>query len=255
MNYIFNENCFKTMQRDELLNNVDLIITSPPNKDLKNIDQKYIDWSVNLFKSFDNVLKENSCVLYNLNYSKDPMDLFSLITIIVNNTNFTVIDNIVWKKDIPTLNNRSKNRLNRTTEYIFVFCRKDEVKSFNTNKSVASYSDKLNRPTSYSEIDDFIQTKNYDEFNQLNKYSLSVNLIVELLERYGIKDGLVYDPFMGLGTTAKGAIKFGMEYVGSEIDVKQVEFTNSELHKINFVDDEYSVDIIESDEDDEFWNE
>lgn len=254
MNLIFNENCFKTMNRAELLNNVDLIITSPPNANLKKVNQEYIDWSIDLFKSFDKVLKENGCVLYNLSYSKDIMQLFSLIKNITDNTNFTIFDNVIWKKDTPVLNNRSKNKLNKLTEYIFVFCRKNEVKTFNSNKKVTSYSDKLDRPTSYSDIDDFITAPNNNGYNSLSKESYSIELVVELLNRYGIKDGLVYDPFIGLGTTAIGAKKFGMNYIGSEIDIKQVEYANSQLHEIKFVDDEYRIEVIQSSEDDEFWN-
>ena len=240
MNHIFNEVCFKTMERDELLDNIDLILTSPPNKNLKKIDQCYINWSIDLFKSFDKILKKNSCILYNLNYSKDPMFLFKLITEIVENTNFTVIDNIVIKNNSPIINNRSKNRLNKITDNIFVFCRKKEVKTFNTNKSVLSFSEKLDKPTSYSDIDDFIENPN--------------ELILELLNRYGIKDGLVYDPFVDLGLTIKGAIKFGMNYVGSELDIKKIEKINSEIHQIKFVNEEYYVEVETYDEDDDFWN-
>lgn len=254
MNYIFNENSFKTMNRDELLKKIDLIITSPPDKYLKKFNKEYVSWSINLFKNFDKILKENSCVLYNLSYSKNPINLFALISDVVENTTFTVADIIIWKKDNIISNNKSKNKLNKITEYIFVFCRKDEIKTFNTNKSVISYSDKLNRPTSYSDIDDFIITENYDEFNINDKNNFSVDLILELLNRYGIKDGIVYDPFIRYGITAKGAIEFGMNYIGSELDINKIELANSILHEVKFIDDEYRVEIVQSTEDDDFWN-
>jgi len=75
MNIIFNEDCLETMNRIDLQNVVDLVITSPPYntsrvgasdiwnsrydkyKD-KMTDQEYIDWTINIFNGFDKVLKK-----------------------------------------------------------------------------------------------------------------------------------------------------------------------------------------------------
>ena len=39
----------------------------------------------------------------------------------------------------------------------------------------------------------------------------------KLLRIYCKKDNIVYDPFIGIGTTAKACKKLGMKYIGSEI--------------------------------------
>lgn len=41
--------------------------------------------------------------------------------------------------------------------------------------------------------------------------------------------GLVYDPFMGSGTTALAAVDLGMDFVGSELSDKYIEYAESRL--------------------------
>ncbi len=258
MNIIFNEDCLLTMDRSELQNNVDLIITSPPYntsrvgasdiwnsrydtyKD-KMSDQEYIDWTIQVFNGFDKVLKKDGCILYNMSYSSENTHLMWLvISDIIRNTNFTTADCIIWKKSNAIPNNRSKNKLTRIIEYIFVFSRKKELKTFNTNKKVISNNEKGNRFT-YENIYNYLENKNY------------TNLIINLINIYGTENGLVYDPFMGIGTTAKGAIEFGMNYVGSELSKEQVEYANQHLHQV-IITDEKLEKVVEVTEDDDFWN-
>lgn len=45
-------------------------------------------------------------------------------------------------------------------------------------------------------------------------------------------NGLVYDSFMGIGTTAKAALLSGRNFYGSELDENQVEYANNAINKI-----------------------
>lgn len=271
MNIIFNEDCLLTMKREELQNNVDLIITSPPYntsrvgasdiwnsrydtyKD-KMTDQEYIDWTIEVFNGFDSVLKENGCVLYNMSYSSENTHLMWLvISDIIRNTNFTTADCIIWKKSNAIPNNRSKNKLTRIIEYIFVFCRKKELKTFNANKKVISRIEKTGQ-ANYENVYNYLEAKNNDGSNKLNKATYSTELVTKLMDMYGVLNGLVYDPFMGIGTTAKGAIEFGMNYVGSELSKEQVDFANEFLHKVIIIDEPINKVTEVISEDDDFWN-
>ena len=92
VNEIYNEDCLETMKRFK--GSIDAVITSPPyntgsrveywsNKKIngvrvykqeKRYDQyldtktsdEYIKWSIEIFNSYENILKENGCVLYNI---------------------------------------------------------------------------------------------------------------------------------------------------------------------------------------------
>ena len=52
----------------------------------------------------------------------------------------------------------------------------------------------------------------------------SIELCEKLLKIYSPENGLVYDPFMGSGTTAVACKKLGLRYIGSEISQNQVNW-------------------------------
>ena len=239
MNIIYNESCKETMQRPELLGKVDLVITSPPYntsrvgatdkynsrydtfQDFKS-DQEYIDWTIDIFNGYDKVLIKDGCVLYNISYSSEKTHLIWLIIAdIIKNTNFTTADCIIWKKSNALPNNRSKNKLTRIIEYVFVFVRKNEIKTFNCNKKVISIIEKTGQPN-YENVYNFFEAKNNDGSNDLNKATFSTDFVRKLIHIYAKPNSLIYDSFMGIGTTAKGCIETKNRYVGSEISAEQI---------------------------------
>jgi len=270
MNTIFNEDCLVTMEREELQDKVDLILTSPPYNtsrvgvtddynrrydtyDDKLSDEDYIEWTLKIFEGFDKVLKKNGAVLYNMSYSSENTHLMWLVVSdIIRRSNFTTADCVIWKKGHAIPNNRSKNKLTRIIEYVFVFVRKNELKTFNANKKVKSVIEKTGQ-ANYENVYNFVDAKNNDGSNKLNKATFSTELVLKLMDIYGTEGGLVYDPFMGVGTTANGALEFGMEYVGSELSEKQVEFSEEKLHRVILVE-ETEVETIISTELDPFWD-
>ena len=251
MNIFFNEDCLLTMGKKELQNNVDIILTSPPyNNNLS--DEEYIGWTIKIFKGFDKILKKDGCVLYNMTYSSENRYLIWLvISDIIRRTDFITADCIVWKKEHSTHNSRSKNKLSMLMEYVFVFVRKSELKTFNSNKNIISNSEKTGQNI-YENIYNFIEAKNNDGSNKLNKSTFSTDFVVKLLNIYGKPGGLLYDPFMGIGTSAKGAIKFGMNYIGSELSKEQVDYSREHLHQV-LITDPSTVKCVASVASDPFW--
>jgi site-specific DNA-methyltransferase (adenine-specific) len=45
------------------------------------------------------------------------------------------------------------------------------------------------------------------------------------------KDMIVYDPFMGIGTTALTCIRLGVNYLGTEIDAEYVKTAMEDIEK------------------------
>lgn len=227
------------MQREELQSAIDLVITSPPYNvsrsgasDVYNSrykvysdsisNESYIDWSINVFNHYDKILKPNGVVLYNLSYSSENTSMMWLvISAIIQNTSFTTADCIVWKKKSAIPNNRSKNKLTRIVEFIFVFVRKSELETFNANKKIISRIERTGQ-ANYENVFNFIEAKNNDGNNDLNKATFSTDLVCKLLDMYAQPNSIIYDSFMGIGTTAKGCLNMGFEYVGSELDPDQI---------------------------------
>lgn len=244
LNKIFCEDCLVTMQK---LNGVDCVLTSPPyntsrkgatdlsthqcryeNYNDSMTDEEYIDWSVMLFNGFDNILKENGCVLYNVSYSSEnTWMLWNMISDIQRKTNFTVADCIVWKKQSALPNNVSQNKLTRICEFIFVFCRKNEFATFNCYKGITS--ERKTGQTMYKNVFNFIEAPNNDGSCPIHKATYSTELCGKLLLLYTKEGDVVYDPFMGTGTTAIACHRCKRNWIGSEISANYCDYANKRI--------------------------
>lgn len=269
LNTIFSEDCFETIERMKCNGiQVDLVLTSPPyctekpikgnfnnmrNWDVRydvyieqKTDKEYIDWTIKLFNLIDSVLTRNGVVLYNLSYGSNRTSnkngyrttdiMWRVVAAICERTAFTVADRIIWKKKSAIPNNRSKNKLTRICEDVFVFCRKSEYTSFHANKEVLSISKGTKRSgqKSYQVIFNFIEAKNNDGICPLNKATFSSELCEKLLNIYAKPGGIVYDPFMGTGTTAIACERVGLSWIGSEISEAQCEWANRRIANDDF---------------------
>jgi len=245
LNKIYNEDCLITMQR---IKDVDAIITSPPyntsrkGSSLDNAcanirydefndcrtDEEYIEWTINIFKGYDKVLKHNGVILYNLSYSSENTYLMWLVIAeIIKRTNFIVADNIIWKKTNALPNSCSPNKLTRIVEYIFVFCRKNEIETFEMNKEQSSIRE--TGQIAYKNYSNFIQAPNNDKSTDIHKATFSSTLVRKLIRLYVKENAIVYDSFMGTGTTAIACIEEKVNYIGSEISKRYVEYSNERI--------------------------
>lgn len=254
---IYNEDCMATMKRMDA-NSIDIVLTSPPyntgihGKSSKRalgeyemrydvyVDlpaQHYIDWVVSLFNEFDRILKKDGVVLWNLSYGTNRRSealqadtMIRSVSAIVEKSPFAMGDMIVWKKSNALPNNVSPNSLTRICEYIFVFVRKKEIKTYKANKKIIAK--RHTGQVSYGNIYNFIEAKNSDESCPYNKAVFSSDLVCKLLEIYAYGPNLtVYDPFMGSGTTAVGCERMlkGLKWIGSELSTAQCEWATNRI--------------------------
>ena len=258
INTIYNEDCFDTMGRMPS-KYADIILTSPfyntnkkqgNGRNLNNTspngytylrydthidnmtDTEYCDFTEQLFLNFNIILKENGVVLYNLSYGNNNREgMFKAIYRILTTTPFTIADMICWKKKSALPNNCSPNKLTRIWETIFVFCRKSEINSFHCNKKIISV--RKTGQKSYSNIFNYIEARNNNEPCPYNKATYSTDLCDKLLDIYAPENAIVYDPFMGTGTTAVSCKNKNLSYIGSEISENQCEWAYERLNKIS----------------------
>ena len=246
LNKFYCESNLKTIQRMKENNiHCNVVLTSPPyNTSRKSnidpymsrygeyqdlmTDEEYLQMTVDLFHNLNNVLSSNGVIIYNMSYSTDKPDLiWRTIVEIMNKTTFTIVDKITWKKKNAIPDNRSKNRLTRITEEIFIFARKTEIKTFQCNKELLSTTEKGYK--NYKPIYNFIEAPNNDGSTKLNKATYSTKLCKDLLNIYAFPNDVIYDPFMGTGTTALAAIQHNCSIIGSEIDKDQVIYSESRI--------------------------
>lgn len=245
LNDIYNMDCQQTMDQIDS-GSIDCVLTSPPYNMTsrkggyadkgKRYDsyndwktpEEYVKWTVDIFTGFDKILSNNGTVLYNFSYSiENPGLPYTMVAAIIENTPFTVADTIIWKKSNSIPHPASYNRLNRTVEFVYIFARKKEMKSFNCYKEVSKVAP--NGQKYYKVVDNFVVAKNNDGSCDLNKATYSSELCTHLLSIY-TKDGdVVYDPFMGTGTTAVACKMLNRCYIGSEISAAQVEYAKKRV--------------------------
>lgn len=255
INKIYNEDCLQTMRRMEA-KSVDIVLTSPPyntnvkaNSDKNTLsisvkegqytyarydgyddsktNEEYCDFIFQLFTLYGIVLKENGVILWNASYGNENANaMFKALNTIID-CGFCIADVLVWKKKTALPNSSSSNKATRICEFVFVICRKEDLKTFKANKKISSIRD--SGQIMYNAFYNFIEAANNDESNPYNKAAFSSELVLKLLNLYAKKESVVYDSFMGTGTTAIGAIKYGCYFIGSELSKNQVDYANKRI--------------------------
>ena len=247
VNKIYNEDCMKTMEE---LRDVDVVITSPPYNtsrkgssldaadvnirydefDDSRPNEEYIAWTNDIFNAFDKTLKPNGCILYNLSYSSENIALMWLtVASVMQNTPFTIADCIIWKKKSAAPNSESTNKLTRICEFVFVFCRKTELSTFNCYKEKG-----VQRPNGqqhYKNYFNFLEAPNNDEVCPIHKATYSTILCRKLMLLYSKEGDTIYDPFMGTGTTAVACHMEKRNWIGSELSAQYVEWAEHRLFR------------------------
>lgn len=194
-------------------------------------NEQYCDFMVDLFNKMHDGIKDTGVVLFNISYSANNSDGYMFaISDIMRRTEFTLVDLITWKKPICIPDISSTNRLTRICEPIFVFCKKGCEKVFHCNKVETSQGNA--RHKCYKSIQNIVEANVSEGKCPYNKATYSVELCEKLLKIYAPENGLVYDPFMGSGTTAVACKKLGLRYIGSEISQNQVNWANDRLNSI-----------------------
>ena len=103
--------------------------------------------------------------------------------------------------------------------------------TFHSNKRVTSY--RKTGQKAYENIVNFVEAKNNDGSCPYNKATYSTDLCKQLLAIYAPPGGVVYDPFLGPGTTAVAAKELGLHYLGSEISENQVKWATERLESFD----------------------
>jgi len=239
---IYNMDCKKAIDLlpDE---GIDCVVTSPPyaanchtwshpnklydvHKDVYEMGD-YNNMCVTLFKGLERKLKRTGVVCWNCSYNKSNNEGFlRAIFEIINNTGFTIAEVLAWKKPLAVTVD-SPNRLTRICEQIYVLCRRDGYEDYFCNKPVSSVFKGRNK---YGAVFNYIETKkNNDAKQDLNGATFPSELVSRLLDIYCPPNGVVFDPFMGTGTTGYAACARGSDSFGAEISAPQCEYAKSRI--------------------------
>ena len=234
---IYKEDCLKTLNKMKDAS-VDLVITSPPyNMNLriskgryhsrqivKEISTKYAEFPDNLPIDEYNLLHTNilrellrvsDLVFYNIQIvTGSKRSIFKMI----GEFSDYLKDIIVWDKGYvqPAM---QKQVLNKRTELILVF----------ENDYPVSRQFRKRGQFARGTLDDLWEIKRERSKGESHGAIFPQELVATILENFSEEGDVVFDPFMGTGTTAVVAKQLNRKFIGSEISQKYIDIANKRL--------------------------
>lgn len=237
VNTIHNENCLLTMNKMPD-NFIDLIVTSPPYDKLRSYNGYSFDF-VNIAKEMFRIIKENGVIVWiigdsTVNGSETGTSFKQALYFM--EIGFKLHDTMIYAKKnfIP----QNHKRYEQAFEYIFVLV-KGKIKTFNpllekTKLAGQTYNLKRNgysrqiKEASQRRRDKKITVKPFKIVKNIFTYHCGnsgknhpavfpLQLAKDQIYSWSNEFDLVYDPFMGSGTTIDACMQLNRAYIGSEI--------------------------------------
>lgn len=250
---IYLSDCRKVM--DRMISNgekVDLIVTSPPYDSLRDYNNSS-SWNFDIFTDIadkiGNVLSDGGVLVWvvgdaTINGSETGTS-FRQALYFTDVVGLKLHDTMIYEKNSSTFPaKRNGNRYTQIFEYMFVFVKGNKPRVANL---ICDKPNKWAGHTSWGnqvvyekngEKKDIGKIKPVPDFSPRNniwKYTTGFNgrkghpaqfpdqLAIDHILSWTNEGDIVFDPFLGSGTTAIAAIRTGRRFIGSEIDAEYFE--------------------------------
>jgi DNA modification methylase len=250
-NLIYNENCLITMSKmpNEF---IDLTITSPPYDNLRDYNGYSFDFE-NISKELYRVTKNGGCVVWIVNDATidgDETGTSFRQALYFKEIGFKLHDTMIWNKGGFSAVGALKTRYAPVFEYMFIFS-KGNLKTFNPikdreNKHQNKLVSKTKRQTNgtIKKGIPYISKQFGQRFNiwdisphrqkgkNVHPAPFPEQLINDHIVSWSNEGDLIYDPFIGSGTTAKMALLSNRDFIGSEISMEYCQIANKRIQNI-----------------------
>lgn len=236
INKIYNENCLETMAKmpDKF---VDLVVTSPPynmrtrirngqyttREKSEHFSKKYKHFDdalpINDFYEFHSkvlteLLRVSKIVCYNFQIVTGSKEAFFKI---IGDFNKDIKDIIIWDKGSgqPAMHGMVLNSC-----YEMVLILEDDKRA-----GRAIQNAKFKR----GEMNNILRIGRGKKVSDVHGAIFPEQLPFDLINAFSEKEALIYDPFMGSGTTGLVASKLGRNYIGSEITEEYCQIAENRI--------------------------
>ena len=250
INKIHNENCLDTMAR--MPNNyIDLTVTSPPYDNLRDYNGYSFDFE-SIAKELFRVTKKGGIVVWIVgDATKNGSESGTSFkqALFFKQCGFNLHDTMIWNKGNFTAVGSLKTRYASVFEYMFILT-KGKIKAFNPIKDRLNKSVNRKRSGGVRQVDGSVKKlSNYDRpiqklgqrhnvwlqypemsnNSRLHPAPFPEQLAKDHIISWTNERDLVYDCFMGSGTTAKMALKNNRDFIGSEISKEYCEIAEQRI--------------------------
>lgn len=239
VNKIYNENCLQTLKRFDD-NSIDIVITSPPyNMNLrirngnycsrqivKEFSTKYEGFDDNLpiddfYELHSNIIREllrvSSIIFYNIQIVTGSKRAFFKI---IGEFSEQLKDIVIWDKGVgqPAM---SPGVLNRQSELILIFEKENPI-----SRKFSKYN--FERGT----LGDIWNVSRGKKIDKSHGAVFPEKLVSTILVNFSKEGDIVYDPFMGSGTTAVVSQKLNRKWLGSELSSNYCELIQKRIYEV-----------------------
>jgi len=252
INNIYNENCLDTMAKMEE-NFTDLTVTSPPYDNLRTYKGYSFDFE-SVAKELYRVTKKGGVVVWVVNDATiDGNETGTSFkqALYFREIGFNLHDTMIFRKTNP-IPQIYRKRYNNEFEFMFVFS-KGTVKTHNplmvdclhaglelngtTYKNFSKNEqirEKMAKPVKDKKIkgniwEYVVGKKQEDQEAKRHPAPFPCELVRDHIISWSNPGDLVYDPFMGSGTTAKMALLNGRNFIGSEISEEYCDIAKKRI--------------------------
>ena len=240
VNKVFNENCLETLKRFED-NSIDLVVTSPPyNMNLrirngsycsrqivKEFSTKYEGFDDNLpidefYELHSNIIREllrvSGIIFYNIQIVTGSKRAFFKI---IGEFSEQLKDIVIWDKGVsqPSM---SPGVLNRQSELILIFEKENAI-----SRKFSKYN--FNRGT----LGDIWNISRGKKVDKSHSAVFPEKLVSTILENFSNEGDIIYDPFMGSGTTGVVSKKLNRKWLGSELSPNYCELIQKRIDEVS----------------------
>jgi len=249
INKIYNENCLDTMSRMPDCF-VDLTVTSPPYDDIRSYNGYSFDFE-KIAKELYRVTKKGGIIIWivgdaTVNGSETGTSLKQAL--FFKKIGFNLHDTMIWNKCGFSAVGALSVRYAQVFEYMFVLSKGKPV-SFNPIKDRKTKHGGKKASGTIRQKDG--TTKPMSKVMVINEYGQRYNIWEQPPQRQSGKchpapfpeqlasdhilswsneGNLIYDPFMGSGTTAKMAMQNNRNYIGSEISKEYCKMAEKRIN-------------------------
>lgn len=261
INKIYNESCLKTLE--EMPNNfIDCVITSPPYDNLRSYNNKIDEtwnefvWKPIIEKLFDK-MKDGGVVVWVVGDAvidgSETGTSFkqSLHAIEVG---FKLWDTMIYQKTPSFPASETDKRYSQSFEYMFVWSKgipktanllKDRKNKWGGSTTWGKISERLKDGTLKQGKVIHVQDYGYrfniwdyatgkgnstrDDIAFEHPAIFPEKLVGDHIMTWTNENDLVFDPFMGSGTTAKMCCLYNRNWIGSELNAKYIDIANKRI--------------------------
>mgnify|MGYP001586030130 CR=1 FL=1 len=253
LNKIYNEDCLETMKRmpDGF---VDMTLTSPPYDNLRDYKEYSLDFE-SIARELFRITKQGGVVVWvvgdaTINGSETGTSFKQAL--FFKEIGFNMHDTMIWRKTTVPQNG---NRYEPEFEYMFIIS-KGAPKTFNPLKVMKLYKDNREFKNGQRNKDgSFDKLKvGQQEYKQMgNIWAISTGggiatkdktayehpaifpekLAADHIKSWTNENDLVYDPFIGSGTTGKMALMLKRNYIGCEISKEYCDIAEARIKSVS----------------------